>query len=381
MFKLHRYIYFDLGGIGLGKRIIALIVTIGLATTISMPILADPLSDTLKSQKNKLQEQKKAYNQAQNNLEAIEVSIEKLDYDIEKMYGEVDKVKVKIANSKLQIEKTTVNIQVAEDNIKEEEELFNARMRSMYMNGVDSYVEIILNSNGIMDLMSRVDNIKKIVEYDNKLIGELTDKKVKIENQKVALEAENAKLVLLKADNEKKIDKLKEKKQEQNALIADAVKQERLYSSKISDAQAIVNATMKQIQQIKAKVPKYTPSRGAAPLSSNSIVAYASNFLGTPYVWGANGPNSFDCSGFTKYVFAHFGVSLTRTTYTQINEGSYVSRDNLEPGDLVFFGSGSPHHVGIYVGNNSYIHAPRTGDVVKVSPLTRSDYLSARRIK
>ena len=363
------------------KRIIALIVTLGLATTISMPVKANPLSDTLRSQNNKLQEQKNAYNQAQNNLEDIESKIEKLDYDIERTYGEIDKVKVKIANSKLQIEKTTKNIQVAEENIKEEEELFNARMRSMYMNGVDSYVEIILNSNGIMDLMSRVDNIKKIVEYDNKLIGELTDKKVKIENQKVALEAENAKLVLLKADNEKKIDKLKEKKEEQNVLIADAVKQERLYSSKISDAQAIVNATIKQIQQIKAKAPKYTPSRGSASLSSNSIVAYASNFLGTPYVWGANGPNSFDCSGFTKYVYAHFGISLSRTTYTQINEGSYVSRDNLEPGDLVFFGSGSPHHVGIYVGNNSYIHAPRTGDVVKVSALTRSDYLSARRIK
>ena len=363
------------------KRIIALIVTIGLATNMSMPILADPLSDTLKSQKNKLQEQKNAYNQAQNNLEAIEASIEKLDYEIEKMYGEVDKVKVKIANSKLQIEKTAINIEVAEENIKEEEDLFNARMRSMYMNGVDSYVEILLDSDGIMDLMSRVDNIKKIVEFDNKLIAKLTDKKVEIENQKVALEAENAKLVLLKSDNENKIDKLMLKKEEQKALIADAVKQERLYSSKISDAQAIVNATMKQIQQIRDKAPKYTASRGATSLSSNAIVAYASNFLGTPYVWGANGPSTFDCSGFTKYVYAHFGISLTRTTYTQINEGSYVSMDNLETGDLVFFGSGSPHHVGIYVGNNSYIHAPRTGDVVKVSPLTRSDYLSARRIK
>jgi peptidoglycan hydrolase CwlO-like protein len=381
MFKLHRYIYFNIGGIGLRKRIIALIVTIGLATNMSMPILADPLSDTLKSQKSKLQEQKNAYNQAQNNLEDIESEIEKLDSDIEMTYGEIDKVKVKIANSKIQIEKTTINIQVAESNIKEEEDLFNARMRSMYMNGMDSYLEIVLNSSGFMDLISRVDNIKKIVQYDNKLIGELTDKKVKIENQKIALEAENTKLVLLKADNEKKIDKLMLKKEEQSALIAKAVEQKRLYSSKLSDAQAIVNATMKQIQQIRDKAPKYTPSRGSSSLSSNSIVAYASNFLGTPYVWGATGPNSFDCSGFTKYVYAHFGISLSRTTYTQINEGSYISRNNLEPGDLVFFGSGSPHHVGIYVGNDSYIHAPRTGDVVKVSQLTRRDYLSARRIR
>jgi peptidoglycan DL-endopeptidase CwlO len=366
----------------LRKRIISLIVAIGLATTISMPILADPLSDKLKNQKNQLEEQKNAYNQAQNNVDDIEASIEKLDSDIEKMYAEVDKAKVKIGETEQQIEKTTKDIQVAEDNIKEEEDLFNSRMRSMYMNGVDSYLEVLLNSEGLEDLISRVENIKKIVEYDNKIIGELTDKKSEIENQKVALETEKTKLLLLKTDNEHKIDKLKEKKQEQNGLIAEAKKQEELYSSKLSDAQSIVNATMRQIQQIRDNAPKYTPSRGSASLSSDAVVAYASNFLGTPYVWGANGPESFDCSGFVRYVYSHFGVSLSRTTYTQINEGSYVSRDDLQPGDLVFFGSGSdPHHVGMYVGNNSYIHAPRTGDVVKVSPLTRSDYLTARRVK
>ncbi len=364
------------------KRIISLIVAIGLATTISMPILADPLSDKLKNQKSQLEEQKNAYNQAQNNVDDIEASIEKLDSDIEKMYAEVDKTKVKIGETEQQIEKTTKDIQVAEDNIKEEEDLFNSRMRSMYMNGVDSYLEVLLNSEGLEDLISRVENIKKIVEYDNKIIGELTDKKSEIENQKVALETEKTKLLLLKTDNEHKIDKLKDKKQEQNTLIAEAKKQEELYSSKLSDAQSIVNATMRQIQQIRDNAPKYTPSRGSASLSSDAVVAYASNFLGTPYVWGANGPESFDCSGFVRYVYSHFGVSLSRTTYTQINEGSYVSRDDLQPGDLVFFGSGSdPHHVGMYVGNNSYIHAPRTGDVVKVSPLTRSDYLTARRVK
>lgn len=111
-------------------------------------------------------------------------------------------------------------------------------------------------------------------------------------------------------------------------------------------------------------------------------MAYANNFLGTPYVWGANGPTSFDCSGFVKYVYSNFGVDLERGTYDQVNQGVSVAREDLQPGDLVFFGSSSdPHHVGIYVGDNSYIHAPRTGDVVKISPLTRSDYLTARRVR
>lgn len=360
----------------------ALIVTIGLAATISMSVMANPLSDKLSYQKSQLESQKNAYSKAQSNIDNIESSIEELDSQIEKMYAQVDITKVKIGETEKHIDITTKDIQVAQGNIKEEENLFNERMRSMYMNGVDSYVEVLLNSEGIEDFISRAENVKKIVEYDNKIIGELTTKKSEVQNQKVALETEKTKLLSLKSDNEDKLGNLKVKKQQQSVLIIEAKKQEKLYFGKINDGQATVDATMKQIQEIKDNAPKYTPSRGAASLSSNAIVAYASNFLGTPYVWGANGPQFFDCSGFMQYVYAHFGVSLSRTTFTQINEGTYVARENLQPGDLIFFGTESnPHHVGMYVGNNSYIQAPRTGDVIKISALTRGDYLTARRIK
>ena len=364
------------------KKIVSLIVTIGLVATVSMQVMADPLSDKLSNQKSQLEQQKGEYKKSQSNVESIESSIEKLDNDIENMNTEVDNTKVKIGETGKKIEKTTKDIQVAQVNIKEEEDLYNKRMRLMYMNGVDSYLEVILDSEGVSDLLSRVENIKKIVDYDNKIIAELTDKKAEIEKQKVVLETEKAKLVTLKTENESKLAKLKEKKQEQNVLIAEAKKLEQSYSSKISSGQATVDETMKQIQAIRDAVPKYSPSRGSSSLSSNAIVAYASNFLGTPYVWGAAGPQYFDCSGFMQYVYRHFGVSLSRTTFTQINEGSYVPRENLQAGDLIFFGTQSnPHHVGMYVGNNSYIHAPRTGDVIKISALTRSDYLTARRVK
>ena len=77
----------------------------------------------------------------------------------------------------------------------------------------------------------------------------------------------------------------------------------------------------------------------------------------------------------------HFGISIGRTTYDQINDGVRVSKDNLQPGDLVFFGSdNNPQHTGIYVGNNNYIHSPRTGDVIKVSAMTRADFITGRRV-
>ena len=355
------------------KTIISLVVSIILTTTISMPILANPVSDN--------EQQRSAYNNAQSKIEDLEVSVEKMDSNIEKIYAQVDSAKVKIGETQVQIQKSTKDILVALDNIEEEEDLFNKRMRSMYINGMDSYLEILFNSEGFEDLISRVENIKKIVEYDNKIIAQLTDKKVIIEQQRATLETKKTKLVVMKTDNENKIEGLKKKKQEQGVLIAAAKKQRQIYASKLSVGQAIVNVSMNQIQQIRTNAPKYTPSRGASSLSSNAVVAYASNFLGTPYAWGGNGASTFDCSGFVKYVYAHFGVSLGRTTSSQINQGSYVSKGNLQAGDLVFFGSSSnPHHVGMYVGNNSYIHAPSTGDVVKVSAMTRSDFISGRRL-
>lgn len=116
--------------------------------------------------------------------------------------------------------------------------------------------------------------------------------------------------------------------------------------------------------------------------SGEQVVTEAKKYLGTPYVYGGTTTSGFDCSGLVQYVYKRLGYNLSRTTYTQVKEGNYVEKNNLQLGDLVFFGSASsPHHVGIYVGNNSYIHAPQTGDVVKISSLSsRSDYATARRI-
>lgn len=117
-----------------------------------------------------------------------------------------------------------------------------------------------------------------------------------------------------------------------------------------------------------------------------SVIDMAETFLGTPYVWGGTTPKGFDCSGFVQYVYGKNGYSITRTTYTQwANDGVRVSRDDLKPGDLVYFGYGdSPSHVGLYVGSGMMIHSPRTGDVVKYSTIESgyydNCYLGALRI-
>lgn len=122
---------------------------------------------------------------------------------------------------------------------------------------------------------------------------------------------------------------------------------------------------------------------GTAVASSTSslgqqIADYAQNFLGCAYVWGGNGPTSFDCSGFTKYVYAQFGYTLNRTATDQLANGVAVTKDQLQPGDLVFFNSGYTSkpvsHVGIYIGGGKFIHASTNAYVVQIDDLSSGYY-------
>lgn len=126
------------------------------------------------------------------------------------------------------------------------------------------------------------------------------------------------------------------------------------------------------------------------PASSKAeeVIAYAKTFLGTPYVYGGNGPKSFDCSGFTKYVYNHFGYSINRTASTQLQNGRAVEKSELQMGDLVFFrNDGDSHaasHVGIYIGHGQFIHASSDTRTVTIGELNKGNnlrkYVGARRI-
>ncbi|CEP92890.1 SH3-domain-containing protein [[Clostridium] sordellii] len=123
------------------------------------------------------------------------------------------------------------------------------------------------------------------------------------------------------------------------------------------------------------------------PNKAQAIINLAKAQLGKPYVWGAEGPNAFDCSGLTYYVYGQNGVSLPRTAREQSNVGTTISQSQLQPGDLIFSstdGSGRVTHVGIYIGNGQMIHAPQEGDVVKVtnsnSSYWQSTFVTAKRV-
>lgn len=146
-------------------------------------------------------------------------------------------------------------------------------------------------------------------------------------------------------------------------------------------------------QPVSPPAPKPAPPVHGSPVHGSPVaasggastaVAWAYREIGKPYVWGASGPNSFDCSGLAMYVWAKAGVYLQHYTGSQWNEGTHVSQSQLEPGDLVFFATNTSdaatiHHVGVYIGGGEMIDAPYTGVNVRKDPAFRPDYIGAVR--
>jgi cell wall-associated NlpC family hydrolase len=140
-------------------------------------------------------------------------------------------------------------------------------------------------------------------------------------------------------------------------------------------------------EYVKIVVSGVTSRSGASLSKAQKVVQYAKDNLGKKYVWGATGPNSFDCSGLVQYVYKKVGINLNRVSRDQATQGVAVSKSNLQPGDLVFFnginskaGSTYISHVGIYIGNGEFIHASNpTRGVVKDS--LSSDYYTKHYVK
>lgn len=135
---------------------------------------------------------------------------------------------------------------------------------------------------------------------------------------------------------------------------------------------------------------KVTYTKTSTTSTSNkkidTVISTLKAQVGKPYVYGAAGPNSFDCSGLTYYCYKKAGIYLNRGSRDQASNGKYVSKSNLKPGDLIFFNSGTNtiRHVGMYVGNNKFIHSPSPGKTVRYESLSTSyyvkGYVTARRI-
>ncbi len=148
---------------------------------------------------------------------------------------------------------------------------------------------------------------------------------------------------------------------------------------------ATVSKTARKTTAKPATSRSYASTAPASTSKAAAVISTAKKYIGVPYVWGGTTPSGFDCSGYTKYVFAKHGINLPRTSAEQYNVGTYVAKANLKAGDLVFFTTykAGPSHLGIYLGNGSFIHASSSKGVI-ISSLSNSyfaeRYIGAKRI-
>ncbi|NEW70579.1 C40 family peptidase [Streptomyces rhizosphaericus] len=165
------------------------------------------------------------------------------------------------------------------------------------------------------------------------------------------------------------------------ASRAAAAHHKRTVQEKLAAADRLLDRlTLEQRQRLLAARDGDKAAGSPAPAAGRAAraVSYAYAALGKPYVWGATGPHGYDCSGLTQAAWRAAGVALPRTTYTQINAGQRVTRDQLAPGDLVFFYSGISH-VGLYVGDGRMIHAPHPGAPVRLASVADMPFAGAAR--
>ncbi len=286
--------------------------------------------------------------------------------------------------NRLQLKLTRANLKVAQDSLA-------ARLVSAYTSTQDnSTLSVLLGATSLDDLLTRIEAVNSTSQQDASIVQQVTSFKASIQHHRAEL---------LKAHSE------------QQTIVAQKAAQKQRIESQLASRRELLSSIKGQIARIRAAeqvqqrqlaatarsrlageppppsdgvgVSASTPEGSivAPPNVHGGVVGIAMGYLGVPYVWGGASPAGFDCSGLVVYVFAKIGVSLPHSTYSLWNVGSPVSRDQLQPGDLVFFsGLG---HMGIYIGGGQFIHAPHTGDVVKISSLSgyySSNYMGARRV-
>lgn len=241
-------------------------------------------------------------------------------------------------------------------------EAASQRAAAVYRVGLPDVLITFLTSRSVGDFLQRMTVVSKVGDWESGVMTDLQIANERSDERAEKLSADLARATALKASIASKRDQLEA-----------AVKQQRALLDRIA-AQETAAARVKRAAPKPAPPPISLPGSGGARIA----VQTAYDQIGKPYEWAASGPDSFDCSGLTMYAWRAAGISLPHSSRAQFSATKRVAREDLQPGDLVFFGN-PIHHVGIYVGNGNMINAPETGDYVGVRSMARRDYVGAGR--
>lgn len=367
-------------------------------------------ADSLSAQRQKLAALQAEAAQNQNQMQADKQQVQSLQQSVAayqtalaSLQSAMQQNQAQIASTQHELATLQQTLTDTQQRLTDTQEQFETQLRAMYETGGIPYLEVLLGATSFDDFLNRLYAIATVAQSNRKLAQQLLDLRTQIAEQQKLRQATLAQLDKQQADlqaTQRTYQTLLARKQSALQQAKTQVQQEQqrqaVLESQIHLTQAQMQAIEEQTRAIQQRMATQSGSMASrsggvslpgagANATASQIIAYAEDFIGIPYAWGGTSPQTgFDCSGFTQYVFRHFGIGLGRTALDQFGEGMPVSMADLEPGDLVFFSTYAPGatHVGIYIGNGQMIDAQDEG--VTIASIHNSywaaRYIGARRI-
>ena len=391
------------GGIIVKKRLSSVVIasTVLLGTlTAPMVAMADNYDTQIEQKNSEINDLKTKQSEAQKQIDDLEASVAKIN----KQANELLEQQKSLREESIQLQK---DIEALNERIAKREETIQRQARDVQEKNQSSvFIKALLDADSFSDALGRLKAMTTIVNANNDLVNqqkadkkavedkkaenekkqaEIADNQAKLEEQKGTLEAKQADLNVLKstlaaqqATKESEKEALNAQKaayeaeqarvrQEQAQVAAARRAAQQASTSQSSSSSNGSTSSSSSVSRPSVSIPS-TPA--PAPSGNGSaIVAEAYKHIGKPYVWGAKGPDTFDCSGFTRYVYLQVtGRDIGGWTVPQESAGTIIPVSQAQPGDLYFWGSrGSTSHVAIAIGGGQYIHAPQPGETVTVS--------------
>lgn len=337
-----------------------------LASVFATSVLAAPTQSQLEQQKKQAEKEMKS-----------------LQAELTELMTEIDVTEQKLIATGEAIIDATERLEEAEVKEQKQHDDMMKRIVAMYEKGNSSMLQMIMEAGSIAEMLQNMENVQAVHEYDRKALNEYVAVKEEIAQLKVSLEEEQASLEKLQANMTQKQSALDKKIEDKKAKVGNIQAQ---IDDLIRKAAEDAERKRKEEEAQKVVINNYKPTGDQSV--GDAIVAAARTQLGVDYEWGGTKPyKGLDCSGLTQYCHKVVGISIPRVSYDQrdngkkvwsIGEGTTESYgvSLARPGDIICYSG----HVGIYIGNEKMIHAPHTGDVVKVASVyMKKDILSIRR--
>jgi cell wall-associated NlpC family hydrolase len=321
----------------------------------------------------------------------VEMQIHRFDARLEATVDEYNQAVSHLGDVRREIRENRRLLAIARHNLAVARDQLAEMMVGAYKDGENDLLLYVLGAGSFTELLSRIDTTRRVGGAQTNLLETIARTEREVERRRAQLRHDERRAERLVAERAAKRRQIKAALAERERLL-DSINaevqrlirerqeaRERAARQAAAEAAREAAAAAAAAAEQETTAPSPTPSPAPAPPPAGSLgqqaVQVAMQFLGVPYVWGGASPSGFDCSGLTMYAYAQVGISLPHFTGAQWTAGPHVSSDQLAPGDLVFF-TPSLGHMGMYIGGGSFIHAPRTGDVVKISSLSDPWYVS-----